>query len=108
MARRRLSNTRRDQLFADRNGLCHLCGGPIQEGQAWDVSHVIPIAVGGSDDETNWDVAHRKCHRTHTAKIDQPTIAKVERIRLKHTGAWRSRTPIRRWSGVESRDSGGR
>lgn len=95
MTRRRLSNTRRAQLFADKNGVCHLCGAKVQAGEAWDVSHPIPLAIGGSDDETNWDVAHRKCHRLHTSTNDQPMIAKVERIRLKHQGSWRSPTPMR-------------
>jgi 5-methylcytosine-specific restriction protein A len=96
MSRVRISNTRRAKLFADKAGICHLCGSKVQSGEAWDVSHPIALAIGGSDDETNWDVAHRKCHRTHTATHDQPLIAKVERMRMKHEGSWRSRTPMRR------------
>jgi 5-methylcytosine-specific restriction protein A len=103
MTRVRISNTRRAKLFADKGGLCHLCQTKVQAGEAWDVSHVIPLAVGGSDDESNWDVAHRKCHRTHTAKHDQPLIAKVERQRLKHIGAWRSKHPMRSWRPLDRR-----
>lgn len=97
MTRRRLTNKGRAELFAAKGGVCHLCGGKIAAGEAWDQSHPIPLALGGADDESNWAVAHRKCHRLHTAKKDQPTIAKVERQRLKNIGAWRSRTPMRRW-----------
>lgn len=73
------SRKKRAKLFHDKGGICHLCGGKVQPGEAWDVSHPIPLALGGADDESNWDVAHRKCHRVHTAKEDVPRIAKATR-----------------------------
>ena len=95
ITRRRQTRKMRSKLFEAKNGICHLCGGEVQEGQAWDVSHPIPLSIGGPDDESNWDVAHRKCHRVHTATKDAPTIAKMKRVRDKHTGAMRPKGNIR-------------
>jgi hypothetical protein len=64
-------------------------------GEEWDVSHDIPLEAGGKDDESNWLVAHRKCHRVHTSKVDMPLIAKVKRVRQKHLGAsLKSKNPL--------------
>ena len=75
-------------------GICHMCKMKVVSGQEWDISHDIPLEAGGKDDETNWFVAHRKCHREHTAKVDMPLIAKVKRIHQKHIGAKKSRSPM--------------
>ena len=106
--RRRISTRDRAALFDRKRGRCHLCGGPVQAGQAWDVSHDIPLACGGADDETNWDVAHRKCHRAHTAKVDAPWIAKTRRQRQAHTGAKvpAGTIPSRKFSGPAPKDYG--
>jgi 5-methylcytosine-specific restriction enzyme A len=85
--RRRVSTKARLALFAREGGKCHLCGGIVQAGEAWDLSHEIPLALGGADDETNWRVAHRKCHRSHTAENDAPNIAKAKRREAAHIGA---------------------
>jgi 5-methylcytosine-specific restriction enzyme A len=85
--RKRLSTTARAKLFERMSGRCHLCDQRVQAGEAWDVSHEIPLAIGGADDETNWAVAHRKCHRVHTATIDAPRIAKTKRQRAMAIGA---------------------
>jgi 5-methylcytosine-specific restriction enzyme A len=87
MKRRHISTTSRLKLFLEKKGVCHLCLGKVSKGEAWDVSHVTPLEMGGADDESNWDVAHRKCHRAHTATVDVPMIAKAKRREAKHLGA---------------------
>ena len=93
--RKRLSTTERVALLERENHTCHLCRGEIQPGQAWDVSHEIPLELGGSDDDENRRAARRKCHRAHTAMVDQPRIAKAKRNYAKHHGARVSHQPMR-------------
>ena len=94
MKRVKITVKRRADIFLARGGTCHLCNMKVVPGEDWDVSHDIPLEAGGKDDETNWFVAHRKCHRVHTSTVDMPLIAKVKRIHQKHVGATKSRTPM--------------
>jgi 5-methylcytosine-specific restriction enzyme A len=87
MGRKRLSTRDRARIFAAAGGVCHICGGLIQAGEAWEVSHPIPIALGGDDDDTNRRPAHKKCHRALTAQEDIPRIAKAKRVEARHLGA---------------------
>jgi 5-methylcytosine-specific restriction endonuclease McrA len=87
MTRRPLSVTRRVALFQSHAGVCHLCSGRINAGEAWEISHDIPLELGGADDETNLAPAHAKCHRAHTSTIDIPNIARAKRRYAKHIGA---------------------
>lgn len=93
--RKRLSTTERLALLERENATCHLCKGAIQPGQAWDVSHEIALELGGADDDENRRATHRKCHRSHTAAVDQPAIAKAKRNYAKHRGAFVTRQPMR-------------
>lgn len=86
--RRHRSKKERARLFELHGGICHICGMPIKVGEAWDISHEIPIALGGEDDDTNSKLAHTKCHRgkgSQTSK-DQARIAKAVRQEAAHKG----------------------
>lgn len=93
--RKRLTTQQRFELLQRENHSCHLCNGTIQIGQDWDVSHEIPLELGGADDDTNRRAAHRKCHRAHTATVDIPAIARAKRVRAKHYAGRTSAQPMR-------------
>lgn len=95
MKRVRITGKMRADIFMRHGGICHLCSMKVVPGEEWDVSHEIPLEAGGKDDDSNWLVAHRKCHRHHTATVDAPMIAKVKRIHQRHIGAkLKSRNPL--------------
>lgn len=94
--RRSISTKDRVRLFAMHGGVCHMCGGRITVGEAWEVSHDTPLAMGGADDDANRKLAHKKCHRDHTSGVDIPQIAKAKRREAAHLGAKKPRT-MTRW-----------
>jgi 5-methylcytosine-specific restriction protein A len=95
--RKPISGKNRKTFFKMRGGICYLCAGiiiPVKE--AWDIEHVIPLAMGGKDDlPTNGELVHTKCHKAKT-KADMANIAEAKRRETKHLGAKPSaRRPIR-------------
>jgi 5-methylcytosine-specific restriction protein A len=82
-ARRPLSPMRKLALFEKAGGVCHLCG--LKISGKWDVEHVIPLALGGADDEANMLPAHKSCHAEKTAD-DLARTAKAKRMKAKHLG----------------------
>jgi 5-methylcytosine-specific restriction enzyme A len=87
MTRKSISKKQRIEIFERFGGYCHICNLQITAGQEWDVSHEIPLAMGGADEGDNLKPAHRKCHRQFTSEVDAPRIAKTNRMRAKHIGA---------------------
>ncbi len=101
--RRSLTGKERLRLFALHGGRCHFCGGKINAvTEAWEVSHDIPLELGGADDDANRKPAHKKCHRDHTSAVDAPNIAKAKRREIKNMGA----KPRRPWSKFRKKVSG--
>ncbi len=91
--RRRWSTTARVRIFLAAEGQCHVCGGRIAVGDRWELSHLVPLELGGPDTEENLRPAHYRCHRDLTARVDVPAIAKAKRRQAAHIGAC---TPSRR------------
>lgn len=85
---------RRMRLFDAHGGICHICGREIDGvREGFEVEHLIPLAMGGDDDESNCAPAHVACHREKTA-TDKGQIAKANRVRAKHNGAWRPKSTL--------------
>ena len=85
-ARRKISDMQRERIFLANGGVCHLWERKVRVGEPWDVSHDRPLALLGEDGGDNLKVAHRACHRVHTATEDAPRIAKAKRQSRKHLG----------------------
>ena len=93
--RRRISTRERLRIFQGEGGVCHVCVRKVQPGEAWDVSHEVPLELGGEDGGDNLRVAHRKCHAAITREQDIPAIAKAKRREAAHLGAKApSRNPL--------------
>lgn len=92
--RRKISPTMRAKVFQKTNGTCWLSNVKIMPGDKWDVHHGVPLELGGADEFDNWWPVLRTAHREHTAKVDQPAIAKAQRVERKHIGAHQPRQRI--------------
>lgn len=106
--RRRLSTKQKVVLFERCAGVCHICGQAIQIGQRWDVSHIVPLALGGADVDCNRAPAHKPCHAWQTRMTDLPAIARARRIYARHIGAYepRRRLPFGRDDRLKRRMDG--
>jgi 5-methylcytosine-specific restriction protein A len=82
--RKRLSVADKVAIFVRHNECCHICGLSVV-GKPWEVEHIIPLALGGADDESNWAPAHKACHAPKTAE-DVADIARAKRREAKHLG----------------------
>ena len=76
-------------------GRCHLTGWKIMPGDPFDYDHVKALCNGGEHRESNLALALRVKHRDKTAE-DVAEKAKIDRIRKKHLGIWKSPHPMRR------------
>ena len=93
-SRKSFSQKERVRLFTLNKGVCYLCNGKIDAGQAWEIEHVIPWALTRDDSDDNLRLAHVKCHKAKTAK-DAGDLKKVRNVQAAHTGAKaKSKTPL--------------
>ena len=87
------STSFRLNLFLMRKGLCAACTQKIDAGKAWDIDHILPFALGGTNEPDNLQILCKPCHRSKTTQSDIPRIAKTKRLNARHLGA---RAPSRR------------
>lgn len=94
MRRRSLPGKERIRLFTLHGGICHLCGCKINGvGDRWEIEHVLALELGGADDDANRKPVHYDCHKPKTAD-DLGKIAKANRQKIRHLGAYRSKRPV--------------
>ena len=81
-----MSTTRRLKIWERHGGVCCLCDLPIDGVRdKWIVEHIVPLGLGGADDDTNTAPAHERCRRVKDRQ-DVPQIAKMKRQRARHLG----------------------
>lgn len=76
----------RDRVFQRKDRRCHSCGRKIDAGEPWTCEHMIALANGGENRESNLDVTCSWCLPVKNA-ADVAQKSKVYKIRAKHTGA---------------------
>ena len=87
MKRRTIPPKIRLSLFLSANGHCQSCRAKIHPGQKWELDHIIPLALGGSNSLENMQILCKICHRCKTNQGDITQIAKAKRLEIKHNGA---------------------
>lgn len=75
----------RDRIWLREGGRCYLTGRKIQVGDAFDYEHVIAIANGGENRESNIRLALKAAHKVKT-RADRDEQSRTERMRAKHFG----------------------
>lgn len=92
--RRSRTGKQRLAILEAHGSRCYLSGQAIDPMRdRWELEHVIPLAGGGSDDDTNLRPVLAKAHLEKT-RTDLARIAKGKRVTLKHLGAKRSARPM--------------
>lgn len=74
------------------NGHCEVCGCALRPGR-YRFDHRVPDWIGGDNSLDNCVVQCVTCDAPKTAN-DQSVIAKIKRIQDKHSGVYRSRSPM--------------
>ena len=81
------STSFRLSLFLKRKGTCGACTQKIEAGKAWDIDHILPLALGGTNEPHNLQILYKPWHRSKTSHSDIPRIAKTKRLKARHLGA---------------------
>lgn len=80
---RSMSPARRARIIARDGGQCRYP--ECSETKGLEIDHVIPLAIGGKDDDANLETLCAAHHLSKT-KLDVKLIAKAKRLNLAHTG----------------------
>jgi 5-methylcytosine-specific restriction endonuclease McrA len=94
VTRSEFSKSTKLAAFARSGGRCETCGYKIVREAEHD--HIVPAAIGGSNDLENCRVLCKKCHSVKTSKVDVPQIAKSVRIYEKRAGVRKPRRPFQK------------
>lgn len=85
--RRSFSKKQREAFIAKHERICHWCLKRIEEGEGWDIEHIIARELMGgkeADADANLAPIHRLvCHPAKTA-MDKRMITKSNHVRAKH------------------------
>jgi len=73
------------RIFEQHGGRCRLTGKKILAGDKWDLDHIVPLADGGENRESNLAPVLHFAHQQKTTK-ENKTRAKAKRNAIKHFG----------------------
>lgn len=86
--RKALTRTQRLSMIEAHKRICILCGRKIEAGEAWTDEHIVPLAMGGSNDLSNRGPAHKPCAlaKTNGPDGDLAQAAKAKRVKMRFLG----------------------
>jgi hypothetical protein len=86
-----------ERLLAKANHKCQgPCGQPVGPGRPFDVDHIIELADGGENRESNLQILCRKiCHAKKSG--DRHADRSKERRVYRHLAGWKKRSRFRGW-----------
>ena len=73
------------RIWTRAKGRCQICDRKLMSGDKWDRDHIVPLADGGQNRESNFQVACNWCHGRKTSS-ENVTRAKVRSKTKKHAG----------------------
>lgn len=86
MSRQEFTRKTKAAVALRSGGNCEQCGAKLKLREG-EYDHVLPCALGGTNDESNCKVICRICHAEKTGN-DVRQIRKADRQRDKHTGTF--------------------
>ena len=95
--RKNMTPRMRLKVWEAHKGICVLCNGKIDGvRERWVAEHIIPLSLGGADDESNMAPAHEGCAlaKTFGKSGDIAKAAKAKRVKSKHLGIKKSKNPL--------------
>ena len=57
------------KIFSIQEGICPICGLPIEEEESWNLHHIVPKKDGGSDEISNLVFLHEECHKAKNKNL---------------------------------------
>ena len=70
------------RVFAAHDGRCHVCKRKLRAGDDYEIDHVLALAKGGADDDSNLAPCCAGCHTIKTGG-DVSDAAKSKRVYTK-------------------------
>jgi 5-methylcytosine-specific restriction protein A len=82
------------RVILSQDGICACgCGVKLGRGETIEIDHIVALINGGENRETNLQALRHGCHKNKT-KADVAVKAKTARIKAKHLGITKSKSPL--------------
>lgn len=78
MKRRKFSPAAKKAIRIRQDDKCPYCNRALSVGRV-EYDHILPLALGGADDEINLQAVHSSCHSIFKTAIDRARIVKADR-----------------------------
>ena len=65
---RSVSKKQRERIIHRDRGTCQICGRIVERDEVLEIDHIQPVSKGGTDDDSNLQVAHFACNRAKAAR----------------------------------------